>query len=252
MNLAKFWSPWVGGVSLTFDDGQSMGGQLDKAIPAMNEKGLRGTFYLRPTGEGWDRTREAWRAAAAHGHEIGNHTLAHVCSANFRGGGGLETKTLDDIEADIMAAQGRLVDIAPHQDAWTFCYPCYSSHVGRGAARQSYVPVVARHFLAARGGGEYGVGNHPAGVDLHHVSGLDTSLMSGFEMIGLVEELTSRGRWVVLVFHEIEGRRLSVTGHDFEMLLGYLHRNLGRIWTAPLAEVARRVAAYQSRSAETD
>ena len=252
MNLKEFWSPWVGAVSLTFDDGQSAVGQLDKAIPAMDAKGIKGTFYLRPKGEDWDRTREAWRAAAAHGHEIGNHTLSHTCSGNFSGGGGLETKTLDDIEADILAAQDRLAEIAPRQNDWTFCYPCYLSHVGRGASRQSYVPVVARHFLAARAGGEYGFGNHPASVDVHHVWGLDTSLMSGFEMIGLVDELTSRGRWVVLAFHAIEGARLSVTGHDFALLLGYLQRNSERIWTAPMVEVARRVAAYQSRSSETD
>ena len=246
MSLGKLWSPYIGGVSLTFDDGQYLTCQLEKVIPAMDEKSLKGTFYLCPHGDDWREKLVPWGPVAASGHEIGNHTLSHTCTANFRGRGGLESKTLEEIEADILAAQERLNEVAPHQQDWTFCYPCYLTYVGRGVSRQSYVPIVAKHFLAARGGGEYGFANHPGGVDLHHVWSLDTALMSGYEMIGLVEELTSQGRWAVLTFHEIEGRRLSVTGHDFEMLLGYLHRNRERILIAPMVEIARRVAEYQA------
>jgi len=252
MDLTDFWSPYVGGVSLTFDDGQNLTCQLDKAIPAMDASEIRGTFYLCPHGDDWIEKCRPWQAVASSGHEIGNHTLSHTCTANFRGRGGVESKSLDEIETDIVAAQERLVQIAPNQEDWTFCYPCYLSYVGRGTSRQSCVPVVARHFLAARGGGEYGFANHPGGVDLHYVWGLDTALMSGFEMIGLVEELTSQGRWVVLTFHEIEGRRLSVTGHDFEMLIGYLDRNRERILVEPLVDIARRVTGYQSRQCQPE
>lgn len=245
MDLKEFWSPYVGAVSLTFDDGRES--QLQKAIPAMNRLGIRGTFYILPTGETWREDLRAWREVAKAGHEIGNHTLSHICSNNFSGGrGGLEDMSLAEIEADILAAQERLVYIAPHQKEWTFCYPCYQTYVGRGASRQSYVPVIARHFLAGRAGGEYGFANHPATVDLSCVWGLPTDRMSGFEMIGLVEELTAKGRWVVLVFHDIDGSRLTVGSHDFLMLLDYLHRRRNEIWTAPVVEVARKIADYQS------
>ena len=88
------------------------------------------------------------------------------------------------------------------------------------------MPIVAKHFLAARGGGEFGFGNVPAMVDLACFAGLDMDRKSGFEMIGLVEELTSRGQWVVFVFHQIHGSRLTVGSYDFNMLLNYLHRLL--------------------------
>ena len=65
--------------------------------------------------------------------------------------------------------------------------------------------------------------------------------MSGYEMIGLVEELTSRGQWLVLVYHEINGSRLTVGEHEFEMLLAYLDRRSDEILTAPLVEVAKRI-----------
>ena len=104
--------------------------------------------------------------------------------------------------------------------------------MGRGESRQSYVPVVAQHFLADHVGGEYGFANHPQSVDLACAWGVPTERMSGFEMIGLVEELTSTGRWVILVFHEIDGHRLTVGSHEFRLLLNYLDRRRDQVWTA--------------------
>jgi peptidoglycan/xylan/chitin deacetylase (PgdA/CDA1 family) len=245
MDLLEFWAPYQGAVSLTFDDGFES--QLDKGIPALRNAGIRATFYPKLMGGLWEKNRSAWQEVAAAGHEIGNHSLSHTCSSNFGDRKGLEETTLEEIEADVLAAQAMLQAALPGRKDWTFCYPCALSYVGRGVGRQSYVPVVAKHFLAGRGYGGFGHANHPAKVDLAYVWALDVSRMDGFEMIGLVEELTARGRWVVLAFHEIEGRRLSVTGYDFEMLLGHLKRRSDRIWTAPFAEVARRIADYQAK-----
>ncbi len=244
MDIKRPWEPYVGAVSLTFDDG--IDSQLEKAIPAMDEAGIRGTFYLLPRGDDWRERLQPWIEVAGAGHEIGNHTLSHRGSANlWRVGRGLEDMTLAEIEADILAAQERLVHIAPHQKQWTFCYPTYQTHVGRGASRRSYVPVVAKHFLAGRAGGEYGCANRPDRVDLACVWGQPTERMSGFEMIGLVEELTAQGRWVVLIFHEIDGARLTVGSHEFRMLVDYLNRRRGDIWTAPVVEVAHKITDFR-------
>ena len=70
-----------GAVSLTFDDGMSS--QLAIAIPQLDRRGLRATFYLNPK-EGWEKTLLPWRAPQEAGHEIGNHTIAHPCSLNIR------------------------------------------------------------------------------------------------------------------------------------------------------------------------
>jgi len=245
MDYSEFWKPYVGAVSLTFDDGRAS--QLDKAIPMMEEAGVRGTFYLCPRGEHWRRELAPWAAVAQRGHEIGNHSISHTCTSNLWGGrGGLEDKTIGELQSDILGAQERLAVLAPHQKQWTFAYPCYNTHVGRGEGRQSYVPLIARHFLAGRIGCEFGFANFPDVVDLACVAGSDAQRMSGFEMIGLVEELTARGQWVVLVFHEIDGPRLTVGSHDFELLLGFLARRSRDIWVAPLGEVAAKVERLQS------
>jgi hypothetical protein len=243
------WAPYSGAVSLTFDDGRPS--QLQKAIPAMERRGLRGTFYLGPKGDDFRERLEPWVEVARNGHEIGNHSLSHACSNNLLGGtGGLEDRTLGEMDADIAGAQERLAEIAPHQKNWTFAYPCYQTHVGRGADRKSYVPVVAKHCISGRAGGEYGFGNWPSLVDLACAQALATDRMSGFEMLGLVEGLATQGQWVILVFHDIDGSRLTVGGHDFEMLLEYLDRRSDEIWTAPSVEVAEKIVEYQKTTTD--
>ena len=244
VNHSAFWKPYTGAVSLTFDDGRPC--QLQKAIPMLNKFGLRGSFYINPRGDAWRERLAPWAEVAQAGHEVGNHTLSHFCSNNLIGRpGGLDDHSLEDVEADILAAQERLAEIAPHQRHWSFAYPCYQTFVGRGNTHQSYVPVVARHFICGRAGGEYGIANIPHLVDLACVHGLATDRMSGFEMIGLVEALASKGQWVILTFHDIDGSRLTVGAYDFNLLLDYLQRRSDAIWTAPIAEVAEKIAAAQ-------
>lgn len=244
MNLQQFWSPCQGAVSLTFDDGTK--NQLEKAVPLLDEYQVKATFYLNPAQKNWQEQIQQWSAVSAAGHEIGNHTLSHLCSNNILGKhGGLEDRNLADIETDILAAQTLLAQVAPRQKDWSFAYPCYNTAVGRSANQQSYVPLVARHFLAGRSGGEYGIGNHPQQIDLAAVWGIPAERMSGFELIGLIEELTFQGRWVILVFHAISGDRLSVSLSDFEMLLRYLRRKRKIIRTAPVVEIARKIKIRQ-------
>ncbi len=242
--LKKFWYPYEGAVSLTFDDGAPS--QLEKAIPVLNDHSIKGTFYLVGGRLNTPEKIEAWQKVSAAGHEIGNHSFSHCASTNFGDEDGLEKWTLNDIEEDILRAQKQLEPLFPNQKDWTYCYPCYLTDVGMGASRKSYVPVVAKHFLAGRGKGEYPHGNHPFGVDLSLVWGHPVEQMSAQTMIGLVETQVAHGRWVVLVFHRIEDYRISVQGEDFLGLIEHLSRHRDRIWTAPMCEVAKKIHQYQN------
>ena len=68
-------------VSISFDDGRT--NQIERAVPILNERGLRATFYLPIRGENWRDIYAPWCEVAAAGHEIGNHTKSHTCSRNF-------------------------------------------------------------------------------------------------------------------------------------------------------------------------
>lgn len=225
-----------GAVSLTFDDGTT--NQLEKAVPILNEFGIRGTFYLHARDRLMDVHGDDWRRVADSGHEIGNHTRHHRCPNAIMGGrGGVEDLTLDDIETDITEAQERLETIAPNQKHWSFAYPCGATFVGSGESRVSYVPVVARHFDAGRAQGEYGFGNDLSLVDPASLWGLRTDRMTAFEMIGLVQEITDKGEWAILCFHDISGSRISVEEGEFRQLLQFLADRRDSLDVRPLVEI---------------
>lgn len=234
-------------VSLTFDDGHPS--QLERAIPLMEERGLRGTFYLNPKAEDWASWLEPWKAVAARGHEIGNHTLSHTCSRNFStdtAAKGLERSTVEDIEADVLEAERRLQAVIPAQ-ARSFAYPCYQTDVGSGLTRQSYVPMIAGHFVAARGVGEYGFANTPLNCDLHLLWSHNGEHCRGTELIGLVRKAAKYGRWIVFAFHSIEGGRLGIAEYEFTELLDYLADEKETLWTAPVVDIAQYLQEARKR-----
>lgn len=177
------------------------------------------------------------------GHKIGNHTLSHPCSCvyPFSEGHCLEEMALEDIEADILEAQRRLEAVAAGGRVETFAYPCDESFVGRGAFRRSYVPVVARYFLAARDGGYPPWSNNPLSCDLHHLWSWPADKLSLAEMVGLVELTANNGRWAIFTFHGVGGDYLQVPEDDFRVLLEYLVGR-GDTWVAPVAQIAAYVS----------
>ena len=247
-------SPWPnrcqGAVSLTFDDGRKS--QIERALPILVEHGLLATFYLNPRGkteEEWCQRLQPWRAVQVAGHEIGNHSLSHVCSQGHRDRRdpsvpSLETWTLADVEADVLEAERRLNAELPMPNGAqrSFCYPCYHEHVGEGPTRQSYVPVIARHFGSGRGMGE--LENRPATCDLHYLWSWPAEGMDQFELCGRAERAVLN-RWVILTFHDIGDSRLGTADHAFQALCAFLARHRERIWTAPVGVAAQRIRTWR-------
>jgi peptidoglycan/xylan/chitin deacetylase (PgdA/CDA1 family) len=240
-----FWpSGCAGAISLTFDDG--MESHLSIALPALDARELRGTFYLNPRGSEdtparaipWRDWLARWLPAHAAGHEIGNHSIQHPCSLNIdvEWAPNLLDWTLEQIDADLREAQRRIAAVFPAQQATSFAYPCYESTVGRGARRASYTPIVAQHFAAGRARGDYA--NDPLFCDLHHLSSWPVERQPGAHMIGLAEQAVTQGRWGILTFHGIHEGNLAVGAGDFAELLDYLARRRREIWVAPVAEIA--------------
>ena len=226
-------------VSITFDDGRPS--QLERAVPALDARGLRATFYVPMRAANWREACAPWVEVANRGHEIGNHSKSHICSRNFSfraDDGGLETMTLEEIEADIVEAEAMLRELIPGQTERTFCYPCYQTFVGEGLTRRSYVPVVAKHFVAARSTGELGWFNNPMRIDLHCLTSVSYGHRSGIELIGLIERAFQKRQWIILTYHGIEA---GLPERDFMGVLDHLVERRGRIWTAPVVDVAQHV-----------
>ena len=251
---------WEGAFSISFDDGSQS--QLNIAIPIMDEYKIRGTFYLNPKGDDWEERLDPWRDVAAKGHEIGNHTINHICSRNFAWGPdtkSLETTTLEEMEADVVEAERRIRKLIPEQPTRTFCYPCYQNYVGEGPSRQSYVPVIARHFPAARGKGE--AANHPRFTDLHYLTSWTAAgWMSGPQLCGFADTAAEQERWGILVFHNFqEGESAPwnsgsyshgspMPARSFRDLCKYLDANRERLWIAPVLEIAQGLVDWRKNN----
>ena len=228
-------------ISLTFDDG--MRSHLETAMPLLERYNLLGTFYITASGKDEGKRGLArFRAAFEAGHEIGNHSIHHWCSCAGQMNPdqrGLEYRTLDEVDAELRAADARFSTAFPEVERWSFCYPCYNTFVGRGRNRRSYVPIVAERFFAARGGGEMSNSiNSPYHADLHCLNSWKCERKRGSELIGLVEGTANQGGWSIFTFHGVGEGHLLVGTSDFEELLAHLDAARSRIWTAPLVKVA--------------
>jgi len=242
-------SPWPNGcrgaVSLTFDDGRDS--QLAIALPMLNALDLRATFYINPRGDQWLDDLVPWRDVVAAGHEVGNHTLSHPFGRALQDNPDimcLERMTLADIEAEIVEASRRLREGIPAQQAFSFCYPCYLEHVGEGVTRQSYAPIVARHFIAGRGRGEFGR-NHPATCDLAYLYSWNAEFLTGATLVGMAEQAAALGQWVIFTMHGVNEGHLPIADVALRELCAFLARRRDEIWTAPLITIASRIAAWR-------
>lgn len=236
-------------VSLSFDDARES--QVDQGVPVLDACGARATFYVnveRAAARAAD-----WGAAAARGHELGNHSLRHACSGNFvwHAANVLENYTEARMEEELLEANRRLAELfgeAPR----TFAYPCGQTFVGRGVDRRSYVPVVARHFLAGRGfRDEYY--NRPEFVDLAKVGGTEMDGVPFAQLVAHIERAAVNGQWVVFVGHDVladETRRQAVPPAILRQLCEYCLDPANGVWLDTVAAVAARVAQLQKKSIE--
>ena len=223
-------------LSLTFDDARDS--QLDVAVPMLDAHGIRATFFVLPRPV--SRRQSDWETVLKKGHEIGNHTVTHPCSGNFGFSrtNALEDYSLERMEAEIDEASAdieRLLGVRSE----SFAYPCGQSFVGRGQGRTSYVPVVSRRFLAARGYGSE-TSNAPDRCDFAHLDAFAVDGLAPEEVVGLVDHAGATGGWVIMAGHDVgECGEQTVLVHALQALC---HRVAQPdVWVAPVAEVARHL-----------
>lgn len=216
-------------VSLAYDD--ALPTHLDVAIPALDRYGLKGTFYLAMSAELVRTRMEDWREAARDGHELGNHSLFHQCSA--RGPGREWVRPEQDLDATTVAqmrAQVLLGNAILHaidgSTEHTFTAPC-----GEAVAQDgNYVEAVADHFVGIK---------LVEGTVVADMATLDPAAVPmvapvGFgadRLIALVEEAGRRGTMVNFTFHGIGGDYLETSREAHERLLEYLHEHRDVYWT---------------------
>ena len=180
--------PWNGSpaaFSLTFDDGDPS--HLDVAVPELDKRGLKGTFFLIANQL---PREEEWRKLPAAGHEIGNHSLDHKHAGELDKEG--EKSQVSGAKAVLQKKFGLqvhtfaypFVEITPGLKEW-----CQRTHLlarGGGGGDQVMVPSVEPDWM-----------NVPSRTTR---TALEPALYDQW-----MDEGLQRGGWTVLMIHGLEG-----------------------------------------------
>jgi peptidoglycan/xylan/chitin deacetylase (PgdA/CDA1 family) len=230
-------------VSLSFDDARES--QLDFGLPIFDAASIKATFYV--SFASLKKRLPDWEAALKAGHEIGNHSVRHACTANFpfAKGRALEDYTLPQMEAELDEASAEIQMLLGVQPL-TFAYPCGQKYVGRGRNVRSYVPAVAARYLAGRGWRDEAA-NDPALCDPAQLMCMELDGLTWEELRVLVEQAQKNGSWLVLCGHDIreEGRQTTRTD-TLRSFCEYARDPKNGLWVDTVANVARYVVEQRT------
>ncbi|MTV37607.1 polysaccharide deacetylase family protein [Duganella radicis] len=225
--------PWPHGaraaVSLTYDD--ALDSQLDVAIPALDQYGLKGSFYLQLSNPAVGRRLDAWRRAAANGHELGNHSLFHQCSRSAPGHDwvqpqrDLDTTSAAQMQDQVLLGNTMLAAIDGRSER-TYTVPCGDTL----AAGASYLPGLRDSFVAIKVSGA-AVTPSMAALDPYAVGVAAPQGLSGAQLIAIVQQAAAQGSMVNFTFHGVGGDYLSTSAQAHEELVRYLAAHRQLYWT---------------------
>jgi peptidoglycan-N-acetylglucosamine deacetylase len=240
--------PWPGkhkaAIVLTYDD--AMQSHLDYAIPQLDAAGLKGTFFLNIRFD--ERGVAPWRAAAAHGHELANHSIFHPCP---RGSFAMEKQ----YESENYSINGMLAEIAAMnvvlhaidgKTGRTYATPCGRPLAGgqdyvealKSAGTIKYVrdPIFEKAVIA-----------DPRKLDPWHVpSRAFDEKSSTADLIAYAKEIERSGGVGVVLFHGVGGDWLKVSAETHRQFLAYLKSRESQLWVAPFQTVMDHVAAAKA------
>jgi peptidoglycan/xylan/chitin deacetylase (PgdA/CDA1 family) len=238
---------WPGGkayaVSLTYDD--AIDSQLLNGAFALDQRGLKATFFLTGASQSISDNPKAWAALAAKGHELANHTMHHPCPGNPNAPFPPKELWLQGFDAKRYAQEmdqcQAVIRGLGAPTALSFAWPCGAAWVGED--KQDISPLAAQRFKAVRDA--WGGFADPYKVDLMHVPAVDGAR----SLPNLLADLAAakrKGAWVVLLFHGVGGDYLSVDNDVHAALLDALAADKDA-WVAPFGNVAARVAQIQKK-----
>ena len=244
---------WPGGaraaVSLTYDDG--LNSQLDHAVPELDRRGFKATFFLTAENVREGRRLAEWEQVARHGHEVANHTVNHPCALQRMQPERFELGEIDAMESYLDANFG---SARPR----TYAYPCGYLGIGGGDRRERfarYRQILERDgVVAART--TTGAPNRPAEAVA------DRFNLHAFEPTGEADitaparryltHAASQGAWAILVFHDILPRWET----EGDASIG-VHRAILQLvadsgfWVAPMGQVFEHLQAHHPAAGHT-
>jgi sialate O-acetylesterase len=235
--------PFPGGrraaISLTYDDGIAC--HREVVAPALSARGLRGTFFCPANADDLHAQTDGWRAMAAAGHELGNHTCFHPCRA--KDGDGWPDRAYDlrgynrkRIVEEVGLAQ-RVLKLVDGRERRAYGATCGHTTIGPAGAEESFVDALrpfTTHVRAARGGA----------LPLRRPPFVTGSLLADHATaaaaIAVAEPLLDAGGWLIVEMHGVGAgtHPLFVELDEHTRLLEWIAARSDRLWSATVSGAA--------------
>jgi peptidoglycan-N-acetylglucosamine deacetylase len=220
-------------VSLTFDDARLS--QIDTGLALFDQIGVKATFYVSP--KSMVKRLDGWKQMLKAGHEVGNHSMTHPCSGNYRISSPLEQLTLKQMEAELDDATAEIqkhLGVKPV----SFAYPCGQKYIGSGEQARSYIPLVAKRFTSGRGYLDEAA-NLPEACDLAQLMGTGFDGMTFAQMKTQLDRASKDQRWIVFAGHEIgQSAHQTTDVAALKELAAYLKDPANGFWVDTVANIA--------------
>ena len=233
---AEAGTKWPGGakaaVVLTYDD--ALDSQLDHAVPVLDAAGFKATFFLtglKPAAI------PRWRAVAAEGHELGNHTVLHACPASGPSADRSHSSnayTTERMLAEIKEQNVFLTSL-DGKTSHGFATPCGQSLAGG----RDYIEALRAAKLVT-----YVRGVYTSPEDLRaDVADLDPMHMpsrgfpegvTGAQLIDFARQAEAGGGMAVYLFHGVAGDYLQVSDSAHRELIAWLAAHRREVWVTTL------------------
>jgi peptidoglycan/xylan/chitin deacetylase (PgdA/CDA1 family) len=222
-------------VSLSYDD--TLNSQLDNAAPILDKHGIKASFYLILSSEVLFDRMDEWRMLAAKGHELGNHTIYHPCSAAqpdrdwVRPHNNMDQRTVEQMRDEVRVANTFLKAIDGRRER-TLTPPCGDVSTRDG----NYLDHVKDLVVAVKGSEAF-----PAGIVSYDIP----SDVTGRQLIAIVERAAKRGGFANIIFHGIGGDHLTVSTQAHAELIAHLAANRQTYWTDTYMSIMKHVLGEQ-------
>jgi peptidoglycan/xylan/chitin deacetylase (PgdA/CDA1 family) len=196
-------------VSLQFDD--SMTSQLANALPLLNARGLRATFFVNTESYQYKSHRHEWEVDVLKaGHELGNHTAHHSGAKNLDELAN-EIGSCSDQLSKVYGGKARLMSFAiPGGVPWSFT-PAQLN------------PVLDTHLLTLA----------------EHRNFFDEKQT---DPITFVQSAIQQRKASNVSMHGVGGEWLSTSVPNLTKLLDFLVARREEVWTAPEIEIVKYCA----------
>ncbi|CCQ33084.1 chitin deacetylase protein [Halorhabdus tiamatea SARL4B] len=182
------WAGFDGAVTYTFDDGQPSNLEHYDALAATE---MNMTFFIT-SNVGFDGFEDGWKAVAADGHELGNHTVSHPYADMTGSSFG---DAVDDPATEIEQCSSYITENLGQEGVWTMAAPFGDD----GWAD----PAAASDLFLSRGVGGGAVAPDgdadPYNLPCYMAQEGDTAET----FTGLIDDAREAGTWQIFLFHTI-------------------------------------------------